>query len=375
MGQEQVKVRIVDTDVHPTLQSDEQMASYLPERVRSSAMGAARRRPRGSSPNWFYYELPDFVNAGNARYDAKPANGPPGSDPDFAFKQLIVDAKVDLGILSPLMFPTRLPELDNLRCETLNNWLIDDWLTKHNQHGRWRGSISVSNRDPAAAATEIERVGDHPMLVRVMLGHAYSGTQIAGGYLDPIFAAATRHQLPVAIHLGSTGPYEFTPISPVGQGSQGIEWYANSVTLLFASHVMSLVFDGAFERFKDLKITFIEGSVTWVLPIMWRMDRVYKERRSELPLVKRKPSEYVKEHIRFATQPMDDPQDIDDYKQYIEWLDPAALLTFSSDYPHLTFDDPSWAMQRFPKTAVERIMAKNAIEFYDLPEMVPAIPD
>lgn len=375
----QISVKIVDTDVHPAPRSTEQIASYLPQRLRSRAAKALKQqgdRPQQESqPNWVLYDLPDFVNAGNGRYDAKPpSGGPAGSDPDFAFKQLIVDGKVDLGIISPLMYPARLPELDDVRCETLNNWLLAEWLTENNHHGRWRGTVSVSGRDPFKAATEIERIGDHPMIVRAMLGHAYTGGHPLGSeFHDPIFAAAVRHNLPIAIHLGSLGPYEYIPLSPVGPGSQMIEWYANSTPLLIASQIMSLVFDGAFERFPDLKIAFVECSFAWVLPLMWRMDAQWSARGSDLPAVKRRPSEYVREHIRFSTQPIEDPKSLDDYKQYVEWLDPATLLMFSSDYPHLTFDEPGWAMSRFPKSAAERVMAKNAIEFFNLPETLPAL--
>src|SRR3954451_1610580 len=102
---------------------------------------------------------------------------------------------------------------------------------------------------------------------------------------------------------------------------------------------MSLVFDGAFDRHPELKIVFAEGGHTWALPAMWRMDAIWEARRKELPWVKRRPSEYVREHVFFTTQPLDDV-DIDEHKRYMEWLDLGSQLLFATDYPHFTYDDP-----------------------------------
>jgi len=41
---------------------------------------------------------------------------------------------------------------------------------------------------------------------------------------------------------------------------------------------------------------------------MWRMDALYEARKSWVD-IKRKPSEYVKDHIKFTTQPLDYPED------------------------------------------------------------------
>jgi predicted TIM-barrel fold metal-dependent hydrolase len=67
---------------------------------------------------------------------------------------------------------------------------------------------------------------------------------------------------------------------------------------------------------------------------MWRMDAVWEARRADLPSVKRRPSEYIKDHLRLSTQPLEDPEDIGQYQQYLRWMESDELLMFSSDYPH-----------------------------------------
>jgi len=51
--------------------------------------------------------------------------------------------------------------------------------------------------------------------------------------------------------------------------------------------------------FPKLKIVFIEGGFAWIPSATWRMDRHFEAFRSEVPHLKRKPSEYVKEHFWF----------------------------------------------------------------------------
>jgi predicted TIM-barrel fold metal-dependent hydrolase len=49
------------------------------------------------------------------------------------------------------------------------------------------------------------------------------------------------------------------------------------------------------------------------------------------------------------------------------------LLLFSTDYPHWSYDDPAWAVNRMPRTSREKIMHRNAQDLLGLPETVPAL--
>lgn len=61
---------------------------------------------------------------------------------------------------------------------------------------------------------------------------------------------------------------------------------------------------------------------------------------SEVPHLKRKPSEYIRDHIWWTTQPMEDPESRDHLFQTIEWIGWDKLL-FATDYPHWDYDEPS----------------------------------
>jgi predicted TIM-barrel fold metal-dependent hydrolase len=348
--------------------SGEEMDEYASPGSRSLLFPAGNE----VRPNNNYYDVPDYHHSAAMRYDAlPPGGGPPGSDPDFSLQQLIREAGVDIGILQPLTPHDRLIEVEVARKELINKWLAGFWLDRNNVHGRWRGSISVTHRDPIASAREIERWAGHPGMVEVLIGPE---TPLGFGdpWFNPIWNAASRHDLPVATHLMGLAPFEYTPIGPVGNQSSWLDFMA-SWSLIFASHLMSLVFDGAFDRFPNLRFVFLEGAFTWALPTLWRMDRMWAARKADLPLVKRAPSAYALEHVRFTTQPLEDPEDGKAYRRYLEWIDPALLL-FATDYPHWSYDDPDWAVQRLPKASRARIMGANARELYRLPATVPALP-
>jgi predicted TIM-barrel fold metal-dependent hydrolase len=174
----------------------------------------------------------------------------------------------------------------------------------------------------------------------------------------------------VSCHL-SRSNYEMLPMPPVGFPSYNHDFMV-TYSLLAANQVMSLIFDGVFDRFPTLRIVFVEHAFSWVLPLMWRMDAIYEARKSRMD-IKRKPSEILKEHIKFTTQPLDYPEDKTELTRALEWMECDKILLYSSDYPHWTFDDPRWLVKHLPKAAREAVMFKNGIATYHLPETVPVL--
>jgi predicted TIM-barrel fold metal-dependent hydrolase len=176
----------------------------------------------------------------------------------------------------------------------------------------------------------------------------------------PIYERAQELGLPLGIHVGGYGGH-----APTGGGWPSYyceEHQSNAHTM--GSMLTSLVLEGIPERFPKLKIVFIEGGFGWIPSTMWRMDRHFDRFRSEVPHLKRRPSEYVKEHFWFTTQPIDEPDEARHLRSLIEWVGVDRLL-FSSDYPHWDFDDPRFAFKT-PLTEIERgkIFSSNARAVY-----------
>src|SRR5207248_2420177 len=105
----------------------------------------------------------------------------------------------------------------------------------------------------------------------------------------------------------------------------------------------SLVLEGVFERHPTLKMIMIEAGFGWAPSLSWRLDKTFERLRSEVPHLKRRPSEYIRDHIWWTTQPMEDPEQRDHLFQLIDWIGWDRLL-FATDYPHWDYDDPSRAL-------------------------------
>lgn len=363
-GTGQAPVRVVDSDVHPVPRPG-MLMEYLPE--------AGRKAFDHKIGETIFYDAPDYYHAKAMRTDTFPADGGfPGSDPDLAFRQLIIEAGSDVGILEPGGRSHFLPEVNSAMMTALNHWIDKHWLdAANNWHGRWRGSICASIDDPKGAVAEIDYWAGHPYMSQILI-KAEPRPAWGDPKYDPVWAAAVKHDLPVSCHL-SRSRHEELPMPPTGFPSYNHDFMV-TYSLLAANQVQSLIFDGVFERFPALKIILVEHAFTWILPLMWRMDAIWEARKSDVPHVKRKPSEYVKDHIWFTTQPLDYPEDKLELTNALEWMEADKILLFSSDYPHWTFDDPRWVIKHLPEQMRPAIMRDNGIAVYkNVPETVPAI--
>src|SRR6185503_19967652 len=85
------------------------------------------------------------------------------------------------------------------------------------------------------------------------------------------------------------------------------EWHT-ALSQVFHGNTISLVCQGVFERFPDLKVVIGEGGIAWLLDVMWSLDKDWRSLRDEVPWLTRLPSEYIVDHIRLTTQPFVEPE-------------------------------------------------------------------
>lgn len=353
------KYRIIDTDIHNTV-SRERMIDFIDEAWKT------RLQSGNAGPGHLGYWNPNGV----MRSDAVTEDGTRiESDPKLLAEHFLEPYGIDYGVLNPPgMHLGVSPEPDYAAalCKATNDVIANDWLTADD---RYLGSILVSQADPKQAAKEIHRLGEHPRMVQVLMG---SGSQFPLGHrwFDPIHEAASQYNLPVTIHPGNEGTGVSGPSTPAGYAGSYLEWHTNLASNYIA-HLVSMLVEGTFIKFPNLKFIMLEGGVSWVPPILWRLDKNWKALRQSVPWVTRLPSEYAREHVLMSTQPIEEPDDPHHLKAILGMFDAEHMLMFSSDFPHWDGDTPDFAARAFPREMRERVMSENAREVYHLPPFEP----
>ena len=112
----------------------------------------------------------------------------------------------------------------------------------------------------------------------------------------------------------------------------------------------------------------VEFGVAWLPGLLWRLDSEYDLLRLESPWVKRLPSEYVREHIKLSTQPIEVGADRQATARLLATYDGIEdLLCFSTDYPHGSMDAPDYIGGLLPSAWHSKVFCENACAAFGWP--------
>jgi uncharacterized protein len=362
------RYRLVDCDVHPIMRGG--MADLRPflSQAGLRRLGLDDRRHLTTTGHREAVSIPRnmlYVNqAGVLRDDARAPDGSaPGADPAFTAEQLLDANEIDRAVLigGEVLGLGAMPDPDAaaMIASAYNDWLAATWLEADD---RYRGNLVVGAQDPVAAAREIRRAGADQRFVAVLL--PLTAILMGQRHYYPIYEAAAELGLPITIHPNSgEGIFRTSPPLAGGTPTYYVEWHTG-LSQVFQANVISLICHGVFERFPGLKVIVTEGGLGWIPDVIWRLDKNVKGLRDEVPWVKRLPSEYLVDHVRFTTQPLPEPKRRHHLHVLCEIARADRTLMFSSDYPHWDFDDPRHALTTLPADIRQRVSVDNAVETY-----------
>jgi predicted TIM-barrel fold metal-dependent hydrolase len=188
-----------------------------------------------------------------------------------------------------------------------------------------------------ALAVEAISMGAAALLVASGCPPTHSPSHIA---LDSVWAAASEAGLPIVFHVGGTGqlidPNYFNNGLPIPPDFHGGDENFRSVDYMGipappAQTLATMLFDGVFDRFPDLRVGVIEQGAIWVPSWMRQMEAAFDafwRHEERLRSLSMRPSEYVRRQMRFTPYPTED----------VGWIIEQAgaeVCLFSSDYPHV----------------------------------------
>ena len=337
----------IDCEVHPRAPHTEDLLPFLDAhwsdvaRHRSIVMRELTSFP----PNAPLMRRPDWAHAGES-----------GGTLESIRAEVLDRWALEAAILTPLFGGAMMHDafLGTALCRAHNDWIAGEWLSVE---PRLRGSIVVHLARPEDAAAEIDRLGGDARFVQIILP-LQTEIPLGRSVHKPIFEAAVRHDLPIAIHAGSTFR---NPPSQAGFYSTFSEDYAGQIAT-FTAQLGSLISEGIFAEYPDLKIVLLESGVTWLPAFMWRFSKDWRGVRSEVPWVDRSPADLIRHHVRLTTQPFDAPADA--AAEIVGQLRSDNMLMFGSDYPHWHFDGDDAIPAGIPEKLHASMLSRVPAETY-----------
>ena len=242
-----------------------------------------------------------------------------------------------------------------------NRWLLDDWT--FNYHDRLYATPYLTLADVDWAVAELEFVLDHG--ARIINMRPGPITDPAGNRSlghpdhDPFWARVDEAGITVAFHAGDAG-YGFM----LEQWGVNPEFQAFRIPALFqlltmspiSDTVASLLADGVFLRFPNVRVATIENGSEWVAPLCKKLRKVYAMRG---PMWDEDPIETLRRHVYVAPFYEDDLAELRD-------LIGIDRIIFGSDYPHaegladpISYVDDLTAAG-FDAVEVDKVMYANA---------------
>jgi hypothetical protein len=277
----------------------------------------------------------------------------------------------EAGLARAVLYPTaglavgliQKPEWAIALCRAYNNWLYHTYLTANQA---FHGVALLPVHDPTAAAEELHHaVREQGMVAGLLPANNVLRKSYGHRDFDPLYAAAQQLDVPLVVH---------------GAPSQGlgidhfdtfIKVHALEHPLAILIQCTSIVLDGVFERFPQVRIGFLEAGCGWVPYLMDRLDYEYEAAWArEASAIVQRPSTYMTRGQMYVTCELEEA-----CLPYVISRFGAEHLMYPSDFPHerarsdFLHDVPEF-LQRddIPDAAKPLILGDNARRFYRLPD-------
>jgi predicted TIM-barrel fold metal-dependent hydrolase len=250
-------------------------------------------------------------------------------------------------------------EMEVQLCWAYNRWLTEKALPEGG--GRFYSMLTLPLSDPDAALRQIETFGARKYVTGFMITCVRSLAVHHNSHMK-IYRALEERGLALAFH---------SAINPGEPVFKNLNRFASVHALGFPFynilHMTNWVTNGLAERFPKLPVIWIEGGLAWVPFLMQRLDHEYMLRSSEYPLLKKKPSDYMRA-MYYASQPME-ADNLRALACTFEMINAETQLLYASDYPHWDFDLPSriWDLPFLSEKAKHNILGGNAARLFKLP--------
>lgn len=286
-----------------------------------------------------------------------------GESPDVQLTHRYMD---QMGIDYSVVFPgsmlnlavTPLVEVEVELARAYARWIVEDVAPFTD---RLLGFLYLPFNDVTASLKIVQQYGSHPGVAGFVV-LTTSRRAIHHNEFMPIFSAIEESGKPLAFHA----VYDWGH-GQITQLNKFISTHALSFPFNNMIHLANFIFNGIPERFPGLKTIWIEGGLAYVAFLMQRFDNEYMMRSSEAPLLKKLPSEYMREFY-WSSQPMEMTGNRDILAATFEYIGAGTQLLYSSDYPHWDMDTPSsiYDLPFISEETKRAILGGNSLKLFNI---------
>jgi uncharacterized protein len=281
------------------------------------------------------------------------------------FTELARRAMNAMGLDYQVVFPTPMLLLgmhpqDDIEVavgRAYDRWLVERILP---QEERIKGLLYLPFNTPRACLDIVKDFGEAPGVIGFTVCATRNKPVHHDSYMR-LYSAIEETGKPLAFHSGfHWGDPSFLQLN------RFISMHAISFVHYSLIHLANWVINGLPERFPKLKLVWVESGLAWVPFIMQRLDHEFMMRVCEAPMLKRLPSEYIRE-MYFTTQPLE-KSNLNLLEATFKAINAETQLLFASDWPHWDFDPPN-AIASIPflsEQAKRNILGLNAARVFNL---------
>jgi predicted TIM-barrel fold metal-dependent hydrolase len=211
-----------------------------------------------------------------------------------------------------------------------NRWLVEELLPSE---PRIKAMMYLPFNDPDACVEVVEEFADQTGVIGFTVVSTRYRPVHDNSYMR-LYAALQAADKPLAFHSGFHWGDE-----SMKQVNRFISMHAISFCYFNMIHLTNWIINGIPERFPKLKVIWVESGLAWVPFMMQRLDSEYMMRTSEAPMLRRRPSEYIRD-MYFTSQPLE-TSNLKLTQAAMEAINAETQLLFASDWPHWDFDLPT----------------------------------
>jgi predicted TIM-barrel fold metal-dependent hydrolase len=276
-----------------------------------------------------------------------------------------------MGIDIQIVFPQPMLEVGLHPSRQIETQLImayNDWFTERvlPHEPRIKTMLALPFSDPAACLRTIRKHAEKPGVLGFLITSQRQAQVFNAAYM-PVYRELEERGLPLGFHAGP----DYNTAAAL---NRFISVHALSFVTCNMIHLTNWVINGLPERFPKLKVIWIESGLAWLPFMMQRLDHEFLMRQSDAPLLKRRPSDYMREMF-YTSQPME-MTDLRLLEATFEAIRAETQLLFSSDWPHWDFDTPGRiaGLPFITETARRNILGETANRIFDLePARTPGL--